>query len=328
LSVIEQLTADPFGFDFFRAVRALECSRPDLPRIGYSLSPAEDPVRFCQNPSLLFAPSTLQAFERRSPAARLFVHFFGLFGPNAPLPPHLTEYARERQLNFGDNTITGFFNVFNHRLISFFYRAWAANQKVVDYDRPEDQRFSNFVGSFLGIGMESLLRRDPIPDSAKLFFAGRLACQTRNAEGLEAIIQSYFGIATDVQAFSGRWFTLPEDSLCDLGGSPESGALGLTAIVGSRFWDCQLSFRIRLGPMKLVDYERMLPSGSSFPRLKSWVLNYCDEHFNWDVQMVLAAGEVPDSRLGQAGRLGWTTWLKTKPFTKDADDLILQPPRE
>jgi predicted component of type VI protein secretion system len=30
-------------------------------------------------------------------------------------------------------------------------------------------------------------------------------------------------------------------------------------------------------------------------------------------------------QIGRAGRLGWTTWLKTKPFERDADDLILHP---
>jgi len=78
--------------------------------------------------------------------------------------------------------------------------------------------------------------------------------------------------------------------------------------------------------MNLADYERMLPQGDSFKRLRYWILNYCGKHFFWDVQLVLRADEVPATSLGQRGSLGWTTWLKTKPFTRDADELILQPP--
>ena len=91
--LIEQLEREPFGFDFFRAVRLLENHRRDLPRIGTSRSPAEDPVRFCQNPSLNFAPAALEAWkaDAASPAPKLFLSFFGLCGPNGPLPPHLTE---------------------------------------------------------------------------------------------------------------------------------------------------------------------------------------------------------------------------------------------
>jgi len=326
--LIEQLAKKPYAFDFFRAVRLLECRHPELPRVGYSVSPSEDAVRFWQKPSLRFAPSTLDSAGAAGTngVPRIAVNFFGLFGTNAPMPPHITEYVLERELHHHDPTITAFFNLFHHRLISLFYRAWGANQKVVDLDRPEDQRFAVYIGALFGIGMDALRERDAVPDTAKLFFSGRLACQTRNAEGLEAILREYFHIPAEVQPFTGRWLTLPADSICQLGQSPDSGSLGLNTIVGARFWDCQLSFRMRFGPMGLKDYERMLPQGESFERVKYWVMNYCGEHFFWDVQLILKADEVPDTRLGHSGRLGWTSWLKTKPFAFDADELILNPP--
>ena len=118
-------------------------------------------------------------------------------------------------------------------------------------------------------------------------------------------MREYFHIPAEVQPFTGRWLHLPSDSLCQVGKSPESGSLGVNSIVGSRFWDSQLSFRMRFGPMGLADYERMLPKGDSFERLKYWVLNYCGEHFFWDVQLVLRADEVPSVCLGKSGRLGW-----------------------
>jgi predicted component of type VI protein secretion system len=34
---------------------------------------------------------------------------------------------------------------------------------------------------------------------------------------------------------------------------------------------------------------------------------------------------VPQISLGQAGLLGWTSWLKSIPFTRDADDVVLNP---
>jgi type VI secretion system protein ImpH len=326
--LINALVEEPYAFDFYRAVRLLESCHPERPRVGYSYSPSEDPVRFAQNPFLTFAPSSIQKLELSSPDGlpRLFVRLFGLFGPNGPLPPHITEYAYDRELHFGDRTLTAFCNVFHHRLISFFYRAWAANQKAADLDRPDEQRYGTYIGSFFGIGMDSLQNRDAVSDWAKLYFAGRLANQTRNAEGLEAILQEYFEIKTRIETFVGRWMDLPRDSVCRLGASPETGSLGQNMIVGNHFWECQLNFRIHLGPMKLKDFERMLPGGEAFLRLKYWVLNYCAEHFFWDIQLVLEAGEVPQTRLGQSGRLGWTTWLKTAPFTRDADDLILIPP--
>jgi type VI secretion system protein ImpH len=325
----DELARQPFAFDFYRAVRLLENLRRDLPRTGFSLSPSQDAVRFCQNPSLAFAPSTLEAFEPAgaSGVPRLYLRFFGMLGPNAPLPPHLTEYAFERMHHADDPTFVEFLNLFNHRLASFLYRSWSANQKSVDLDRKDDQRFAVFLGSFFGLGMKEFQGRDAVQDWAKLYFTGRFASQNRNAEGLEAILGEYFDIKTRIETFVGRWMDLPPDSICQLGASPETGRLGVNAILGSRFYEGQLNFRVHLGPMKLHDYERMLPGGDAFQRLKTWILNYCGEHYFWDAQLVLEKSEVPSMQLGQSGRLGWTTWLKTQPFTHDADDLILNPPR-
>jgi type VI secretion system protein ImpH len=325
--LIDELAKQPFAFNFFSAVRLLENARHDLPRVGWSLSAAQDAVRFGQKPSLAFAPSSLESVEPRTSdgGVKLFVRFFGLFGPNAPLPPHLTEYAYERALHHGDRTLTAFLDVFHHRLISFFYRAWAANQKTVDLDRKEDRRFSLFVGSLFGLGGDAVQNCDSIQDWAKMYFGGRLACQSRSAEGLEAILKEYFEVPAQIQSFVGHWMDLPSDSVCQLGKSPQTGSLGANTIVGLRIYDGQLKFRIRLGPMKFKDYERLLPGHTSFERLRQWVFSYCGDEYFWDAQLILEAGEVPVTRLGTTGRLGWTTWLKTQPFKRDADDLILIP---
>jgi type VI secretion system protein ImpH len=338
--LVDRFEQTPFAFDFFRAIRLLEAQHTALPRVGTSHDPRQDPIRFGQTPSLAFAPSALEAF-RRSQGGRpgkMLVRFFGLFGPNGPLPIHITEYAHERQLQAHDNTFVEFCNVFHHRLLSLFYRTWAVNQKSVDFDRAAritersavaenwaGPRFPLYIGSFFGFGMSSVRARDEISDWAKLFYSGRLTCQTRNAEGLGAIVEDYFRIQTQIQTFMGQWLDLPPPSICKIGDSPASGSLGVTTIVGSRFWDCQLKFRIRLGPMSFSDLQRMLPIGNSFRRLKCWVMNYVGEEFFWDLQLVLKAGEVPQISLGQAGLLGWTSWLKSIPFTRDAEDVVLNP---
>jgi type VI secretion system protein ImpH len=329
--LIKLLEQEPFQFDFCRAVRLLENLYGDLPPVGYSLSPAQDGLRFGQNPSLAFAPSTIESFqpggEQRPP--RMFVRFIGLCGPNGPMPFHFTEYVQQRKYHFNDPTTAAFLDVFHHRMTSFFYRAWASNQKTVDVDRSEHkdrqwrQLYAVFIGSFFGIGMETLRDRDAVPDWSKLYFSGRLACQTRHAEGLEAIVEDFFQIKTKVQTFIGQWIHLPPDSICRLGESTQTGSLGVNTIVGSRFWECQMKFRIRMGPMGLADYERMLPDGDSYKRLGSWVLNYTGQQLQWETQLVLKAPEVPAIQLGMAGKLGWTTWLKTEPFSRDADDLVL-----
>jgi len=285
-------------------------------------------VRFWQNPSLGFAPATLESFSQGAAQAvpRLAVRFFGLFGPNAPLPPHITEYAYDRQLHHGDKTITAFFNVFHHRLLSFFYRAWAPIRKRWTWTVRTKRASPISSAAFWASAWSHCRGAMPCPTRRSSSFPDGLGAQTRNAEGLESLLRAFFHIPTEVQTFVGRWLDLPADCVCKLGDSPATGGLGTTSIVGSRVWDCQLSFRLRMGPMGLADYERMLPQGDSFARLRDWVLNYCGRHYFWDVQLVLEAAAVPSTCLGHAGRLGWTTWLKTQPVAHDLDDLILTRP--
>ena len=103
-------------------------------------------------------------------------------------------------------------------------------------DRESDDPFARYVGSFLGVGMESYRGRDEVPDMAKLHFSGHLACQTRHADGLRALLQEFFGIPVSIREFVGQWITLPESYRCRLGETPETGCLGSTAVVGARVW--------------------------------------------------------------------------------------------
>jgi len=314
-------------YDFFAATRLVEAANTEFPKIGTSLKPGDDPIRFCEEPFMAFPTSTIARVEpdALTNVVRMYVQFMGLFGPNGPLPLHITEYARERILHFNDKSLARFADVFHHRMVSLFYRAWAVNQQTVSYEHGGADRIAAYIGSLFGIGMESYLNRDAIPDNAKLHYSGRLVATSRNAEGLEATVQDYFQIKTKVEPFVGEWIELPKDSLCKLGDSPRTGAIGRTAIVGSKIWECQYKFRIIMGPMGYSDYQRMLPGGDSLKRLIAWVKNYIGEELAWDVQLILKKEEVPAAQLGKSGRLGWSTWTKAKPMPRDADNLILDP---
>lgn len=76
--------------------------------------------------------------------------------------------------------------------------------------------------------------------------------------------------------------------------------------------------------MSFSNYQRMLPESDSASRLIAWVKNYVGDEFSWEVQLILRNEEVPSICLGRLGQLGWTTWLRSKPFEKDADDLVLR----
>ena len=328
-SLMQRLQEAPYRFDFYQVVRRLECLHRDMPRIGRAPKPHQEAIRFGQAPTLAFAPSSLAGYKAKSAGdvPKLDVYFLGLVGPNGPLPLHITQYIRDRLHNFHDPTLAAFLDVFHHRAISLFYRAWADCQPTVNRDRPEDDRIAFFMNCLIGLGFDSLVNRDCVPDDAKRYFTGRIALQTHNAEGLQAILTDYFQVPVRIEQFIGHWVGLPEEYRCKLGASPLTGTLGRSSLVGERYWDVRQKFRIVLGPLSLDDYERFLPTGRSFPALRDWVRNYIGLHLKWDVQLVLKPRQVPTLLLGQAGRLGWTTWLTTGGFERPADHLVLQPPR-
>jgi type VI secretion system protein ImpH len=326
LKLLRDLAEKPWRFDFFQALRRLECVHADRPRLGTSVRAADDSVHLGQRVEMTFAPSTIAGVRsRKDGPPRILVRFFGLFGPNGPLPLHLSDWVHERSHNYDDETFARFADMFHHRMLSLFFRAWANAQPTVSYDRPDADGFADRVGSLFGIGMPRLKSRDALPDRTKLFFAGHLSCQTRHPEGLLAMVRAFFGISATLREFVGEWIHLPQANRYRMGESPDTGCLGESLVVGARIWDCQTKFRIVLGPMDYDEFQRLLPGGESLPRLVALVRNYCGHELNWDVNMILRKEAVPDLRLGAQGRLGWTTWLRSRAFEEDAENLYLSP---
>ena len=324
-ALAQRLAAAPWAWDVFAALRWLEAAHPDRPRLGRSKRPAQDAVRLAQEASVVFAPATLAGWEagEEGKPARLLVHFFGLFGPDGPLPLHLTEYARDRRRNFRDPTFQRFADLFHHRALSLFWRAWADARPTVSFDRPGEDRFARYVGALIGLGMDDFRQRDAMPDLTKLHFAGHLAGQTRHAEGLADILSAFFAMKVRVECFIGGWLALPEADRSRLGAGAATAALGGSVLLGARVWSRQHKFRLVFGPLSLADYVRLLPGGASFRRLIPIVRNYAGDTLEWDVNLILMREEVPPIRLGRTGRLGWTTWLMPRHDEADAADLFL-----
>jgi type VI secretion system protein ImpH len=323
-ALLTRLRQAPQGFGFFAFMRCLEALAHDCPRFGKSTRPSQDPLRLAQEPDVSHAPASLARFEPGTEGRpdRLLVHFFGLFGPDGPLPLHLTEYARDRRRNYGDATLQRFADLFHHRALSLFFRAWADSRPTVSFDRPHQDRFSHYVGALIGLATAGLRERDAMPDLTKLHFAGLLALQTRHAEGLGQILSEFFTVPVFVESFCGAWLRLPKADRSHLA-DRASAQLGNSVLLGGRVWSRQHKFRIVFGPLELADYERLLPGGQSFHRLVAIVRNYAGDVLVWDVNLILRAEEVPPVRLGQQGRLGWTTWLLPRRSTTDAADLRL-----
>ncbi len=306
LTALSQLRERPHGFSLFAALRALEQAHAAQPRLGQSRKAADDPVRLGQAPHLSFAPSDLASVGcNEEGRLSLEQYGFGVFGPNGALPLHLTEIAYERRRQKDDRAIVDFLNLFQHRMISLFYRAWANSEPTVSLDRADSDQFRAYVGALIGLAPASAYDADAAPDYAKLSRAGRFAQQARSADGLEAVLADYFGQPVEVRPYCGEWLDIPADLHCRLG----EQRLGAGMTLGGSTWQCQHKFEIVLGPLPRADFEEFLPGARGLEELRALVRFYTNDEWAWQLRLLLRDVEIPGVRLGATSQLGWTGWL-------------------
>jgi type VI secretion system protein ImpH len=336
------LAKDATQYDFYYTMRRIDANIDGRHPLGRAPRPRDEPLRLSQYPTLMFAPSTLRHYKENATAGglgRLSVYHFGLFGPYGALPQHLTEYAQERVIHHKDETMLRFCDIFQHRMILLSYRAWADSQAAPSLDHPERDSFTRYASSLLGLGQETLRNRDSVPDHLKLHHAGHLVRQSRNPDGLVQALQALVRTRVRLKEYCLQWLSLSPldrthlrsvasagdggDHRVELGAT--SSRLGMGAVAGARVPDVQHKFRLSIGAMPLVEFERFLPGGDRYLQVRDWVRNYVGVEFAWDAQLVLRKDEVPAAKLGSYGQLGWTSWLgmPAERRKKDADDVIL-----
>jgi type VI secretion system protein ImpH len=312
---LESVREAPWAHDFFALLRRVDALQPDAPRTGHARRPLQEILRLGQAPELDFAPAALHGLELRSGAApRLAVRFFGLLGPQGPMPMHFTEYVRERLHHHADGAFTHFLDLFHHRLLSLFYRSWAQAQPTVHLDRPADDRYSSWLAACAGLPPT---RAGALPAAGLAFHAGHLASRSRHPESLCKVLRQHFGVAVSLRQHVGQWLPIASGDRSRLGhaanrserSAQPTAVLGRSANLGRKAWDRQYKFRLHLGPLTMARYLEFLPVGSAWRPLRDWVGLLAGPDLQWDLQLELLPEDRPAPRLGRHVRLGLTGWL-------------------
>ena len=358
----QQLFEEGYRFEFFQAVRVLGRLQPTRRPVGGE-RPDDEIARFHAHVSLSFPPSQIYDIKPgRSPGGppHLWVAFMGLIGPSGALPRYYTEMVLERARR-KDFTLRDFLDLFNHRLISLFYQSWEKYRVALAYERAEVggrrerqrgpealrdfvtvrreqvDRFSQCLLDLGGLGApalrySALARHELQPrrahsDETLRFYAGLLAQRHRSAIGLETMLCDYFQVPATVAQFRGQWLKLAaENQSCftadGFGGNMQ---LGVSTVVGERVWDAQCKFRVKIGPLTYRQFQDFLPSGTANRPLTHLSRLYAGQQFDFDVQLILLAAEVPGCVLSCSGagvRLGWDTWVSSRGFRRDVDNAV------
>jgi type VI secretion system protein ImpH len=318
-AVDEGLFAEGHLFSFLQAVRLLEAIHPGRTPPGEGSDPAAEVVRFHSAVRLDFPAGDVGEVRAPGPAggpAEMTVHVLGLAGVHGPLPPAVAELAMERAFH-GDRAMRDFLDVFNHRLVSLLYRARKKYRPALDPGAPGGGRIASVLLALAGLGTPHLAGRMGVEDRSLLPYTGFLLAQPRPTVGLARMLEDCFGIPVEIGERKGTWHTLEPIDVTRLGSGGQNRALGISTVAGSRFWDQAARFEVCLGPLSFDQLLSFLPGGHAHRPLAAVVRFAVREELDFGFRLTLKADEVPDLRLGRSGtgaRLGWTSWLKTKPF--------------
>ena len=262
----QQLQERAAQFEFFQAVRLMHwlgrADGNDAPlhsgapaqRVGDDFAPAEEVVRFRATPSHSFpAGSVVEVRGGNGDSPHLperpegcfaqmgtvpvsapsppemTVAFHGLTGPQGVLPQHYTALLIER-VRGKDFSLRDFLDMFNHRALSHFYRAWRKYRFPFAYEdsagvppldgltkplekppkggTPTDDLFTQCLYCLLGLGTGGQRGRAHFADEALLYFGGHFAHWPRSAIALESVLNEYFQIPVAVKQFQGEWLYL------------------------------------------------------------------------------------------------------------------------
>ncbi len=354
-AVADLLRREPYRFEFFQAVRLLlqqtwnpangEQSEA-APRLGQEGALAPPRIRFGAVSSLAFPAAEIADFADPEPQAtgaaaspRMRVAFLGLTGPGGVLPDHYTTLLMERgQSRHTDYTLQDFLDIFNQRALSLFFRAWGKHFPPWQYEQyrrdqtEQEDLFTFGLRCLVGLGTAGLRDRLRVDDEAIFYYAGHFSHFPRPAVSLEELLGDYFELPVRVTQFCGRWLNL---SLPDRSCLPtpvvtrgQNRQLSNDLVLGTRVWDVQTKFRIRIGPLNYVQFRDFLPGRPGLQRLCDLVRLFVGQQLEFDVQLVLRQAEIPRAGLTfqrpSARRLGWDCWLKLKEFTQDSDCAIFR----
>lgn len=321
----ERLLKEFYRFSFYRAVHLLELLSPDKKPVGKTLVPGHEAVRFSVKPGLTFPPSDIASLEERDSEGRvdMEVAFMGLIGPAGVLPHWFNELAMER-LRKKDSSLTSFYDIFHHRLISLFYLGWKKNRFPENYLPGGKDKLSNYLLSVAGLGTPGLTEAMALPAECLIFYSGLLSRTVPSAVAIESAVEYFSDAAVKVEQFIERLIPLSIEDQTRIGMA--NGELGINAVCGSRVWESQTKFKVNLGPLGYDQFLQFLPCGEMLHPIFSLVRYMVGIEYEFEIGLFLKRDEIPRCTLGPetptSPRLGWSAWVKTPEVIPTEDPYV------
>lgn len=338
--LISRVETRPYQFEFVQLMRILGAAQPDRAQIGADAALQREFVRLLTHTANDFPAAEVHQIDGDLAAGdvpRVQVNFLGMTGTLGALPRFYTDILLQRMAE-KDATLRDFLDLFNHRLLSLFFRAWSKYRFWIQEERAgRQQRFSSDSApdakpvseallAYVGLLGPGLLHRSShgnnvprleVREASFRYFSGFFSSRRRPARNLERALRFLFSWPVAIEQFVGRWLHLDDSEKTRLG-SRRTGEIGVSAVVGSKVWDVQSMFRVQNGPLDYRQFESLLPIGDAYRTLTEFTRLFVGGEFDFSLELILWSREIPACRLGKApglgSRLGWNTWLCSRPI--------------
>ncbi len=323
------LDADTKRFSFFQLVQLLERFHNPAAHVGQAGPAGQEVLRFRSDTSLAFPTSdvagVLEQPQHVPPRYEITTTFLGLFGSGSPLPTFYVEAILQSDQD--PNEVQAFVDVFHHRLISLFYRAWIKYRYHVLFAEDGRDPFSQRLYALMGLGATELTEGTGLPNTRLLRYVGLFAQLPRSASALQGLISDFFGgLDVLIHQCSGRWVDLDPAQRNAVG--RENCNLGWNCSVGARIYSHASNFRVSIGPMEYDTFISFLPNTKGFEALVLLVQLFVRDRLDFDVELIVREPSIPEMQLSSSApprmgsRIGWTGWMRTA--RPDRDDVRTQ----
>lgn len=345
--VIQRMLDDAYRFQFVQAMRVLLVwMRQNKVPCDKALS---DVLRFPNSVSLNFPASQVEALtvdaapgsataaqlqaalqQLPLPQIRLTQAFMGFLGVNGAMPYHYSERIAAHQWRTKDDGARAFFDTFSGRLVPMFYQGWAKYRLEHLFDMQGKDGLLPLLLALGGIRPASFAPRKDGRDHGGVdvqiaaHYAALLRQRPVSAHVIARVLTDYCKVPVEVEQFVGGWDYIAESKISKLGGP--NAILGYGATLGTRVWKNDLRVRLRIGPLGKADFERFLPGSSGSRAIEKLLGMFGVAGVEFEALLIIKAACIEPVVLstthpGGNKRLGWDTFLVSKPQTADRADL-------
>lgn len=314
----------PLG-TFFREVwrteRQLPGEKAGYHRVGHDGWPERELVRFRSSQHMGFAGQDVveRKVNRLSNGlqqAELTVDTMGLTGARGAMPAHYSEMVLA-QLKQKSPAMRDFFDLFNHRLLSLYYRSWEKTQPAVHQERHGEDDFTNILKALTGSEQQW-----------EIWYGGAMSRGARSAATLRAVLSDVSGMPVAVRTLQGGWVRVAAEDQSRLPSrrDPEGQYARLgDAMLGSRAWMADRGADVVFYPRNRQQVKDVLPKGRCSAAVARMAHRLVGGQTRVRYLLVAKARDLTGACLGQHGRLGADSFIAAGPTSDQQVEVSFKP---